>query len=173
MPSTYDTLSDRFSDIVDAVPDWAATSPCEGWSVGDVVDHVVSTQRDFLQAHTDLAPEPAAAGPAQRWAAHRALVEEVLPGLAELEYETPFGTSTVGQTMTTFYGFDLVVHRWDIATGAGLEARLTDDDLDLLEEGVPTFGEHLYGEGICKGPLAVAPDADRATRILAVLGRAA
>ena len=102
MNPTYATLTDRFTDVVDAVPNWLAASPCEGWSVGDVVDHVVSTQRDFLRAHTDLAPEPTTADPAQRWAAHRALVAQVLPGLADVAYETPFGPSTVGQTMTTF-----------------------------------------------------------------------
>jgi uncharacterized protein (TIGR03086 family) len=173
MNPTYATLTDRFTDVVDAVPNWLAASPCEGWSVGDVVDHVVSTQRDFLRAHTDLAPEPTTADPAQRWAAHRALVAQVLPGLADVAYETPFGPSTVGQTMTTFYGFDLIVHRWDIATGAGLVAPLGDEEIDILEAVVPTFGEHLYAEGICKGPLDVGPDADRTARILAVLGRAA
>ena len=173
MNPTYATLTDRFTDVVDAVPNWLAASPGAGWSVGDVVDHVVSTQRDFPRAHTDLAPEPTTADPAQRWAAHRALVAQVLPGLADVAYETPFGPSTVGQTMTTFYGFDLIVHRWDIATGAGLPARLSDEELDILEAVVPTFGEHLYAEGICKGPLDVGPDADRTARILAVLGRAA
>ena len=173
MNSTYATLTDRFTDVVDAVADWSATSPCEGWSVGDVVDHVVSTQRDFLKAHTGLAPESTTADPAQRWKAHRAFVAKVLPGLADVTHETPFGPSTVGQTLNTFYGFDLIVHRWDIATGAGLDSRLADDELEILEAVVPTFGEHLYGDGICKGPLPVGPDADRGTRILAVLGRAA
>lgn len=173
MNSTYATLTDRFTDVVDAVPDWSATSPCEGWSVGDVVDHVVNTQRDFLRAHADLAPESATADPAQRWTAHRALVAAVLPGLVDIAYETPFGPSTVGRTMNTFYGFDLIVHRWDIAIGAGLPSGLADDELEILEMAVPTFGEHLYAEGICKGPLDVGPDADRETRILAVLGRAA
>lgn len=173
MNPTYDTLVARFSDVVDAVPDWSATSPCEGWSVGDVVDHVVSTQRDFLGTHTDVGPAPTAGSPARRWRAHRELVAEVLPGLVEATHDTPFGPATVGQTMTTFYGFDLIVHRWDVATGAGLVAPLSEDELDVLEAVVPTFGEHLYAEGICTGPLAVGPDADRATRILAVLGRAA
>ena len=173
MNSTYATLTDRFTDVVDAVPDWSATSPCEGWSVGDVVDHVVGTQRDFLGAHVDLGPGPTTSDPAQRWAAHRELVAEVLPSMVDVAYETPFGPSTVGRTMNTFYGFDLIVHRWDIATGAGLPARLSDEELDILEAVVPTFGEHLYAEGICKGPLDVGPDADRSARVLAVLGRAA
>ena len=172
MNSTYATLTDRFTDVVDAVPDWSATSPCEGWSLGDVVDHVVGTQRDFLGAHVDLGPGPTTVDPAQRWAAHRELVAEVLPSMVDVAYETPFGPSTVGRTMNTFYGFDHIVHRWDIATGAGLPARHSDEELDILEAVVPTFGEHL-SKGICKGPVDVGPDADRSAKVLAVLGRAA
>ena len=38
------------SDIVATVTDWAAPSPCEGWSALDVLDHVLTTQRALLTA---------------------------------------------------------------------------------------------------------------------------
>ena len=42
--------ADRFTAVVEAAGDtqWSSPSPCEGWTAADVLDHVVDTQRDFL-----------------------------------------------------------------------------------------------------------------------------
>lgn len=173
MNTTYAAQADRFTTIVSAVPDWAAPSPCEGWSAADVVEHVVTTQRAFLGQHTDVGPEPTSTDTAALWQAHQATVSGVLPSIAEVSYAGHFGPTTIGETMATFYGFDLVVHRWDLARAAGLDDSLTNDELDLLERMVPAFGDHLYADGICKPAVEVPDDADRQTRVLALLGRSA
>ena len=137
MNTTYAAQADRFTTTVSAVPDWDAPSPCEGWTVADVVEHVVTTQRDFLGQHADLGSLPSTTDPVARWRAHDAKVREVLPALVDVAYDGHFGPTTVGQTMATFYGFDLVVHRWDIARGTGLDESMTEDELGLLEGMVP------------------------------------
>ena len=74
------------SDIVATVTDWAAPSPCEGWSALDVLDHVLTTQRALLTARGLTLPPPAdlAADPVAAWAAHAAtvagLASQTLPG---------------------------------------------------------------------------------------------
>ncbi len=173
MDTTYAAQADRFTATVAAVPDWDAPSPCEGWTASDVVEHVVTTQRDFLTQHTDLQAMPATDDPRDLWAAHDAAVRAVLPSVADTSYAGHFGPTTVGQTMATFYGFDLLVHRWDVARAAGLDDSLSDDELSIIEAMVPAFGEHLYADGICKPPVPVAEDAERQTRALAALGRRA
>lgn len=168
MDPTYAALADRFTATVASITDWSAPSACVGWTAADVVDHIVTTQRDFLTAHTDLGPAPSAQDPVTQWRAHATAVAAALPTVADTAYDGPFGRTTVGETMRTFYGFDLIVHRWDIAGGV-----LTDDELTVLEAMVPAFGEHLYAEGICKDPVPVPENADRQTRALAALGRSA
>lgn len=175
----FSRLADRFGSVVDRLgdADWGRASPCEGWSARDVLHHVVSTQRDFLAQHgidastpTDVSTDPGGA-----WHGHDDRVRALLadPAVASHEYDGVFGRTTVGASLVTFYGFDLVVHRWDLATAAGLDERLDDGELDLIESSADGFGEHLYDEGVCK-PAVVAPmGADRQTRVLARLGRRA
>ncbi|MEW1952499.1 TIGR03086 family metal-binding protein [Terrabacter sp. NPDC080008] len=183
--TTYTRLADAFGSVVDRVPTdrWAAPSPCEGWSARDVVAHVVSSQRTFLADHGiddttghHLDVDDPAVGPADpttAWHAHDERMRELLadPAVAGLEYDGVFGRTTVGQTIVAFHGFDLVVHRWDVATAAGLDERLTDAELETLERAADGFGDHLYDDGVCTAALAVPDDADRQARLLARLGR--
>lgn len=165
----------RFSDVVHAVSDWSAASPCEGWSAADVVLHVVDTQRDFLrQRGQDLGPRPGG-DPAAVWDRHLDQVADLVQDerLVAAEYDGYFGRTTMAATLADFYGFDLVVHRWDLGRAAGQPVELSDQELDAVESAVPAFGEALYAEGICARPVPVADDAPRQDRLLALLGRRA
>jgi hypothetical protein len=93
------------------------------------------------------------------------------PDVAGREYDGVFGRTTVGASIVTFYGFDLVVHRWDIAVAAGLDEHLTDEELEMLDRSADGFGEHLYDDGVCKPAVPVPDGADRQERVLARLGR--
>ena len=175
----FSRLADRFGEVVDRLDnaDWGRSSPCEGWSAGDVLHHVISTQRDFLAQHgvdaattTGVATDPRAA-----WHGHDDRVRALLadPAVASREYDGVFGRTTVGASLVTFYGFDLVVHRWDIAAAAGLDERLDDSELSMIEAAADGFGEHLYDEGVCKPAVSPPAGADRQSRVLARLGRRA
>ena len=163
----------RFSAVVDVLQDWSAPSPCEGWSAADVVDHVVDTQRHFLVQHGfDLGARPDGE-PAAAWHRH---LEQVAGLLADesrvtVEYDGHFGRTTVADTLADFYGFDLVVHRWDLGRAAGQPVAFSDAEMDAVETAIPAFGEALYAEGICARPVAVPDEAPRQDQILATLGR--
>jgi uncharacterized protein (TIGR03086 family) len=173
----YARLADRFGAVVDTLADgdWGRDSPCEGWSARDVLQHVVSTQRAFLAQH-DIDASTGAdvdADPRAAWHAHDDRVRTLLadPAVAAHEYDGVFGRTTVGASIVTFYGSDLVVHRWDIATAAGLDERFDDGELEMIERSADGFGDHLYDEGVCKPAVSTPEDADRQTRVLARLGR--
>ncbi len=173
----YAQLADRFGAVVDSLTssDWDAASSCDGWAARDVLDHVMSTQRDFLAQHGVDAGSNIATkvDPARAWHAHDRHLRELLadPAVADLEYDGVFGRSTIGAAITTFYGFDLIVHRWDLAQAAGHDETLDAAELDTIEASADGFGEHLYDEGVCKPAVEVPDGADRQTRVLARLGR--
>ena len=178
---SYLRLAEPFGSVVDRVPTagWDAPSPCEGWSARDVLAHVIHSQRTFLAdrgvdatTSVDLDADPGA-DPVEAWRAHLDRMRELLadPAVAGMEYDGVFGPTTVGASIVAFHGFDLVVHRWDIAAAAGLDEPFTDDELDMIERSADGFGDHLYDDGVCAPALPVTDGADRQERVLARLGR--
>jgi uncharacterized protein (TIGR03086 family) len=175
--SVYDTRADRFTTVVETAgdTDWDRPSPCDGWTAADVVDHVVDTQRDFLDRRgADLGPRPAGS-PAQVWAAHRDAVRRVTADDAFVseEYDGYFGRTSVADTLGSFYGFDLLVHRWDLARALGGDVKWDDTELDQIEAALDGFGDALYADGVCKPALDVPAGASRQERVLGRMGRRA
>ncbi len=167
--------ADAFTAIVDrARPAWDAPTPCEGWTVRDVVDHVIDTERDFLERQ-DLGPGPSPdrSDPATAWRQHAAAVADVLgrDGVAELEYDGYFGRTTIAATMADFYGWDLVVHGSDVARATGQEWSVSDEEAARLHVTADGWGGALYSEGVCAEAVEVAEDASASDRLLARLGR--
>ncbi|MCK0092600.1 maleylpyruvate isomerase family mycothiol-dependent enzyme [Rhodococcus sp. F64268] len=154
---------------------WDRPSPCDGWTTRDVVAHIVDTQREFLTSRgLDVGERPDLDDPAAGWREHTARVAALLTDdeLVVAPYEGYFGPTTLGATFEQFYIWDLLVHRWDIAQGAGIPVSFTDAELDRIEAGANSFGDSLYMDGVCK-PGAEAGSDDRQERVLARLGRRA
>ena len=174
---TWNAYAEPFTAVVESVTDWSAASPCEGWGAADVLDHVMQTQREFVERHGREVPlwdgEPEQ--PEQQWFKHQAAMAALIgdEDFAAQSMETPFGPSTVGKTLLGFYGFDLIVHRWDIARSQGRDEQLTDAELDAVEEAIEGFGEHAYAPGIFNDPVEVPVDASRQQKVLARTGRSA
>ncbi len=172
----FRVLADRFASVLDtALPSaWDAPSPCEGWTARDVVGHVIESQRDFFARHDiDLGGMPDLDDPAAAWHAHASVVEERLadPAVGGKAFDGHFGPTTIGDTILSFYGFDLVAHRWDVATAVGVDLRFTDDELEFMETAADGFGAALYSDGVCRSGVEAPEGSDRQTRLLARLGR--
>ncbi|MCW4352167.1 maleylpyruvate isomerase family mycothiol-dependent enzyme [Hoyosella sp. YIM 151337] len=173
----FERASGRLTAVLVATPmaRWDAPSPCEGWTARDVVRHVIDTEQDFFAQHgVDLRPKPDASDPNAAWAAHSARVQSLLADeqFTAARFDGYFGPTTIGATFDTYYLFDVLVHRWDIATAAGLAATFTEEELEAIEERVAAFGDTMYMEGICKPALETSAGADRQTALLAKMGRA-
>lgn len=177
--SVFDRKNTPLMRLVDSVDpqQLAGPSPCEGWSGFDVVQHLIDTQRDFLQKAGADMPDPTptveALGAPTAWRTHAEAVARQLADdtLAERPYETPFGASTVGGAFERFFGFDLLVHRWDIGRTAGVDVVFSDRELDQIEESIAGFGEAIRGEGVCGPAVEVSADASRQDRLIGLTGR--
>ncbi len=175
----YETAHRPLIAVLDAVPaeSWTQPSPCDGWSAGDVVRHLIETQREFLTGHDiDLGETPDIdTDPAAAWRDHAKRIDETIgdDSLIATEYDGHFGPTTVGATFEQFYIWDMLVHRWDIAWSVGADAGLSDPELDRIESGADSFGDALYMDGICRPGIDVSANTDREARLLARLGRRA
>ena len=121
----YRTLAGAFATKVAAIgPDqWDDPTPCEDWTVRDLVRHVVDTQGLFEGlVGRDLGEIPSVDDDAAAaFAAARAVIQADLddPARAGETFEGFFGTSTFAQAIDRFVCFDLVVHGWDLARATG------------------------------------------------------
>lgn len=173
----WNAYAEPFTAVVESVTDWSAASPCQGWVAADVLDHVMQSQREFVERHGREVPlwdgEPEQ--PEQQWFKHQAAMAALMgdEDFVSQSMDTPFGPSTVGQTMLGFYGFDLIVHRWDLARSQGRDEQLTHAELDVVEQAIEGFGEHAYAPGIFNDPVEVPAGATRQQKVLARTGRSA
>ena len=173
LTTEYSTLAGRITSLLHGTDNRSLQlpSPCEGWDGAAVLEHLIDTQREFLARHVTM-PALGAVEPSERWRKHVSQVATLLAdGIGEIEFDGYFGPTTVGATLARFYGFDMVVHRWDIGAAIGVEVVWDEDELDQVETSISGFGDHLYAEGVCADPVEAGSGASRQQQLLALMGR--
>lgn len=173
----YRHLARRFTSVVDEVPEdaWETSSPCEGWTVRQVVDHVVESQHGFLAR---FGVEPTFDGEDDvraRWHLVRDAVQAGLddPATAQTEYGGMFGPTTFAATVDDFLSADLLVHGWDIARAAGLAQHepMPAEEVEELDARLRPMGDTLRMPGAFGPEVPVPGDAPAQDRLLGFLGR--
>lgn len=141
-------LAASFHACVAAVPPDLVDSstPCEGWTIADVIGHVTSTQTDFL-GQRGIAVPADATGEAVSTAIQDALDDAVV---ADAPYDSYFGPTTIAETVDAFYCLDLVLHRWDVAVAAGLtdHTTISDEDIERCRALMEPMGDNIRMPGI-------------------------
>lgn len=167
-----------FTERVKAVPAdrWSSPSPCEDWTVTDLVAHVAEAAGLFLELVDRQAPPGPSASddPVGAWEASRDAIQAGLddPTVAGLEYEGELGPATFEMAIDRFGSPDLVIHTWDLSRAAGLDERLDADDVHQIFEAMKPVNEILRASGMFGPKIEPPPGADEQTRFLAFLGRA-
>lgn len=175
----YRRLSDTFTRTVESVPAdrWDSPSPCEGWTARDVLRHVIDTHSyPLAPAGLTLPPAPSVDDdPLAAWTQTRDAALDILddPARAGLEYDGSMGRTSVARTFDAFLGFDLAVHRWDVARATGVDETIPAEDLAMVAAFADRMGDQLHTPGVCGPAVEVPADADEQTRVLGVLGRRA
>ncbi|MGD9702446.1 MAG: TIGR03086 family metal-binding protein [Acidimicrobiia bacterium] len=174
---------DEFGRRVERVPAdrWASPTPCEDWDVRALVNHIVGELRwmpPILDGKTiaevgdrfdgDLLGEDPVT--TYRSAMSDALEACKRPGVlgntVHLSFGDVPGTEYLGQVTS-----DLTIHSWDLARGAGLDARLDRELVGAVYEFMAPQADAWRGAGVFGPPVEVAKDADAQERLLAITGR--
>ncbi len=190
-PAITDLLERSFHDTAQLIasvgrPDWSAQSPCTGWTVRHVGNHLVASlallarvaegepvePAEFdgqAMAETDhLGADPTAAF---HTAAKRSAAAFNLPDTLDQRFPFPPGP-TPGITLANISLLESLVHGWDIATGAGLPYRPD----DAVVAAVHAFASKAIGDdqrkaGLFGPPRPAGADAGPFTALLGHLGR--
>ena len=185
-PAHFRRQSARFSTVVESVsPDaLGLPSPCEGWTVRDVVVHVIDTERDLL-GRMPFGPSPlsvtaqpdTATHLVEAWHHVRNAMQAALdnPETAGHEYDGYFGPTTFAETVDTFYSGDLLVHGWDVARGAGLTdlEALDPDDMRRTKAMLEPLGDVLRSGGVYGAAVELSGNETEQQQFLAWTGRTA
>jgi uncharacterized protein (TIGR03086 family) len=164
---------------------WSAQSPCAGWTVRNVGNHLVASltllarvvEGDTVRpaefdadamASTDLGPDPAAAFEA---AAKRSVAAFAAPEALGQSFAFPPGP-TPGVVLAQLSLLESLVHGWDLARGAGVRYQPDDAVVAAVHEFAgQAIGDAERAAGLFGPPLPTAADADRFTALLGHLGR--
>lgn len=162
-------LAAAFHLTVDAVPSGQMDheTPCEAWTISDVVEHVARTQIDFLGQRGLAAPSDPT--PVAVSAAMQAALDD--PTTAQATYQSYFGPTTIAETVDSFYCLDLVLHRWDIAVTAGLSDHIEDADIKRCRALLSPMGDNIRMPGIFGPEVEVPSDSAPVRRFIAWSGR--
>jgi uncharacterized protein (TIGR03086 family) len=165
--------------------DMSRATPCAGWTLRDLLAHMVAQHYGFAAAaagHADLAhwrPRPLDGDPV---AAYRAAAEHVLTAFAAegarrrafVLPETTRSPAFPALQAMSFHFIDYVVHSWDVAKALGLPVTFEPELLDaalVVARAVPDGAARL-APGSAFAPKVAWAGGSRLDHIVAILGRA-
>lgn len=183
--AALERATEEFDRRLRAVPAdaWGASTPCRGWTVRDLVNHVVGGNRMAVRlldgvpreesldplGHDQLGDEPVLAWAQSAQAQQAAFAA---PGAMGRVCHHAAGDVS-GAQLLGFRVSDLVLHGWDLAWGVGGDERL-DAELvqfvwaQLARRAAAMAATGLFGEGPSG---AVGEDAPLHLRLLDLSGR--
>lgn len=176
----FEAAAERFRVAAGAVTadDLDLLTPCEGWTVRDLLDHAASGPRFFAAiAGGDLSSVTAIdIDTDDVW---KGTVADDLAGLVEAwrdptawEGETTVGELTLANAQWARVGYDeLVLHGWDLAATIVQIYEPGTEELDVIEPFIQEAAAEPAAEGLWGPSFNVEPAYSRFERLLALSGR--
>lgn len=180
---TYRRSLAEFTDRVGQVgpEQWSDPTPCPGWDVHALVNHVVTEDRwaaPLLAGETigavgdrfdgdQVGADPAGAA---RDAAAQAELSATAPGALDRPVHLSAGKTPADEYLNQLIAEHLI-HGWDLAVALGAEPRL---DAQAVHECARWFAERVsdYQQGnLIRPEVDVPSDADEQDRLIAAFGR--
>jgi len=185
--TVLDEAHDALRDVVAGTrtQDWGAPSPCEGWTVTQVLQHAAGDQLGFAAMITgeagptenpfdpsgvlEVAPlellEPTLRAAARAWST-------ISPDRDDAPTPLPQGAMAAPVAVGAC-ALDAAVHAWDIAVATGQPSPLSPELAATLLDVAVQIVEPLRAYGAYAPAIEVAEGADPVTALLGYLGRGA
>lgn len=145
---------------------WEATTPCDDWSVRELVDHAMHWQG---QGGSILG---AGTAPGDDWSKIEPALSAALDDPTNLEGNADQMGGMPKQQAAGFVIGDLLVHSWDLARALGADDTLPADVVEATMMGLQRVPEQmLRGENMFGPQIDVADDASAQDKLLGFLGR--
>ena len=162
---------------------WEDPTPNEGWSVRDLMQHIVSGNlwvgelmagKSIEEVGDRLDGDVLGADPigAYRRSADVAAAAFKQPGAMERPVGVSYGP-VPGQVYAGHRFIDVLIHGWDLAKATGQDTELDPELVQACIEVLEPQKQLLAGSGAFGTTVEVPDDADPQTRLLADLGRRA
>ena len=160
--------ADKWDEVRSQVgdDDWAKSTPCQGWTVRDLVDHAMLWQgRGGGVFGADV-------GPDADWATLRPALAAALADPANLEGTAEELGGTPKQAVAGLITADLLVHSWDLAQSIGADATLPLAAVESTLMGLQRLPREMLRSDRMFGPaVEVADDASPQDKLIAFVGR--
>ena len=164
--------------------DWELPTPCDDWTVRDLVVHVVGGDRmsaallrgasreeaTAIRKTIDLGEDAVAAFDAEADEVAAAFAE---PGAFDYNFVHPSGMEITGERLLGFRIGDYALHGWDLARAIGADENLDDDLVQVLWNALAPMAGMIGNSGVFgAGPTGqVGDDAPLQERLLDLTGR--
>ncbi len=165
-------VADRWTEVYASIGDdqWDDKTPCEGWTVRELVDHLRwhATALRMLGADT---------GPGDDWTKIRSALEAVLSDPAGLQGTVEEFGGMPEHDLAAFLIGDRLIHTWDLARSIGVDETLPPNAVAVTMAGlqhVPPVllrGRNPLGLYMMGDPVQVPDDASDQDKMLAFSGR--
>lgn len=150
----------------------SASTPCDEWTVEQLLNHMLETQRYFLSAaRGGDAPPP---GPNPPTILSDDPVADFQHARSEMlnSYAGEGVIDKTGPALGIAFS-DQLLHGWDIATATGQDARMPDDLAEAAHQMIHGRFTDEQRKGVFKPEIQVAADASPQEKLLAYTGRRA
>ena len=161
---TAAAFDERYKAITEE--QWSASTPCEGWTVKDLVEHTVGVQGGMVAPTFGIDVPEGAEWPAIHAAISAGLTAESLAGTTEFG---PMGTVPKGM-LAGIATNDLLLHTWDLSRAIGADDTLPAEAVTACLGGMKMFPEAMR-EGRFSAAIEIGDDADEQAQLIAASGR--
>jgi uncharacterized protein (TIGR03086 family) len=172
----YETAASGFAAVLaQCGDDLGATSPCEGWTAQDIVDHVAGGAPYYTREWGGQVPDiPEDADRAARYTSeYRAFAEACRqPGVLDRMIPSPFGEGEMpAEMMLGIFTADTLIHTWDLARAIGVDVQLDQDLLQRTWDGMVPMEASLRRPDVFGPAIEIDDGAPMQDRAMAWFGR--